>query len=280
MSTENSTPVAREQARSEVPDASTNALSVPIHPFRESNPRMWFRQVESVFALRNIRCESTKFHHIISALPPHILDEVESVVDSPDPEHPYERLKDAIIQRLGLTESQRVSRLLAPVALGDRRPSQLLQEMQRLCAQTSVGESFLRELWLQKLPPEMIRILAARADADLPYIADLADRLAETYGPSRPVHSVSSDASTDLMAKMSECLTAMTQTLHALRVTTNQSSGSFRNRPRKRSKSRNSECETNSDLCYYHQRFGTQAKKCKPGCKHHKQNQGNSKAGT
>ena len=100
MSTGNSTLVAKEQARSEVPDASANAISVAIHPFKEFNPRMWFRQVESVFTLRNIRCESTKFHHIISALPPHILDEVESVVDSPDPERPYESLKEAVIQRL------------------------------------------------------------------------------------------------------------------------------------------------------------------------------------
>ena len=136
------------------------------------------------------------------------------------------------------------------------------------------------ELGLQKLPPEMICILAARAVADLPYIADLAEGLAEAYGPSRPVHSVSSDAPTDLMAKMSEGLTAMTQTLHALRVSTNQSSDSIRNRPRRRSQSGNSECETNSDLCYCQQRFGIQAKKCKPGCKHRKQNQGNSKAGT
>ena len=119
-----------------------------------------------------------------------------------------------------------------------------------------MSERFLLELWLQKLPLETAHIFSAPAGTDLPHIADLADRLAETYGPSRPVHSVSSDAPTELMAKMSECLTAMTQTLYALRVGNNQSAGSFRSRPRRRSQSRNSERETNSDLYYYHQRFG------------------------
>ena len=147
--------------------------------------------------------------------------------------------------------------------------------MQRLCAQSSVGESFLRELWLQKLPPEMARILAARADADLQYIADLADRLAETYGPSRPVQSVSSDASTALMAKMSECMTAMTQTLQALRVGNSRPAGSSSSRPRRRSRSRNSQRESSPNLWFYHARFGNQARKCKPGCKHYNQNQGN-----
>ena len=56
--------------------------------------------------------------------------------------------------------------------------------MQKLCAKSNVGEIFLWELWLQKLPPETVHILAARADADLPYSADLADRLAKTHGPS------------------------------------------------------------------------------------------------
>ena len=64
----------------------------------------------------------------------------------------------------------------------------------------------------------MVRILAARDDADLTYIADLADRLAENYIPSRPVHSVSSDAPTEFMVKISERLTAMKKTLHSLLV--------------------------------------------------------------
>ena len=95
---------------------------------------MLFRQVESVFAVRKIMCKSIKLHHTISVIPPQILDKVEYAVNSPDPERPYERLKDAIIQWLVLNESQRVSRLLTPVALGERRSSHLLQEMQRPCA--------------------------------------------------------------------------------------------------------------------------------------------------
>ena len=74
----------------------------------------------------------------------------------------------------------------------------------------------------------MVCIIAARAHADLPHIADLANRLTETFRPSQPVNSVSSDALSDVMANMSECLTAITETLHALRVGTSQSAGFVR----------------------------------------------------
>ena len=56
---------ADEQSETEV-----NAVSIRMPPFMESAIRGWFSIIEANFALRNITVSSTKYYHVLSALPP------------------------------------------------------------------------------------------------------------------------------------------------------------------------------------------------------------------
>jgi hypothetical protein len=269
-------------ARLEVPDAPVNALAVPIAPFRENNPRSWFTQLESVFALRGITSKFTMFHHVAACLPPHIFDLVEHDASNPDPAEPYERFKEVILQKLGLSETERVTRLVGQAQLGDRKPSQLLLDMQRLAGDAGVSDSFLRELWLQRLPTEMRGILVANTSATLQQLADIADRIHDTYGKSS-VHAVNSPAQDpNFLSQMAECMTAMTNALNALRMARSPSPSRSRSRPRSSSRRRQgtqppstSQRQATPDLCRFHRRFGMKARNCHPTCPLFSQQQGN-----
>ena len=72
--------------------------------------------------------------------------------------------------------------------LGDRKPTQLLRRMQQLLVDKAglMESSFLRELFLQRLPPNVRMVLASVHDnsADLQKLAQLADKVTEVANPT------------------------------------------------------------------------------------------------
>ena len=61
------------------------------------------------------------------------------------------------------TKNSRPQTLLTTVELGDRTPSQLLMEMQRLLEESvrQIDQALIRELFLQRLPPSIRMILSS-----------------------------------------------------------------------------------------------------------------------
>ncbi|KAG0440428.1 hypothetical protein HPB47_016277 [Ixodes persulcatus] len=98
--------------------------------------------------------------------------------------------------------------------LGDQRPSQLLRRMRQLLgdATSDADTSLLRELFLQRLPNNMVVVLAAAEDMPLERLADLADRVAEYSTPpvvaatsfqSRTSDPAAASPSQDIAARLS-----------------------------------------------------------------------------
>lgn len=254
-------------------------MSVPIAPFRESNPKAWFSQLEATFALRGISSELTKFHHVVAVLPPHIIDEVDDLIDPPEGPS-YTVLKTEIIKRVGLTDRQRVNQVLTQTTLGDRRPSQLLREMQRVIGDGGKNETFLREMWLQRLPREAQAILSTTNNLPLKTAADQADQILEALGPR--LHHVEERPSTSqdsLTARVDDLArTVQNLNLSSRNRDRRSSSPRYRNRPRSPRfnipNDRDAE-QRASGFCYYHYEYGARAKNCRPPCKFPKR-QGNA----
>ncbi|VDP83177.1 unnamed protein product [Echinostoma caproni] len=165
-------------------DHSTSASEVstffvPFAPFREFNPKLWFVQIEATLALRNVTSELNKFHHVVAILPPNVLDEVYDVVRSNEP-NPYLRIKEAIIRRFGLTAKQRLEKLLSYTELGEKKPSQLLRQMQQLIDEDEDEDSFLKEIWLSRLPVNVQAMLCVSTEVKLNALAEVADRIMES----------------------------------------------------------------------------------------------------
>ncbi|KAH7965770.1 hypothetical protein HPB49_010606 [Dermacentor silvarum] len=106
-------------------------------------------------------------------------DEVRNILANPPTANLYERLKTALIRRLSLSEEQKL-RQLQSAELAERKPSQLLRHMRVLAGNMQVEDSFLRALWLQRLPPPVQAILQAQVRLPLDELAEIADRLSPT----------------------------------------------------------------------------------------------------
>lgn len=164
--------------------------------------------------MRNIRSEKHQFYHVISSLPLHVIDDLDDIIDLPDDQRTYETVKTSVLKRTGLSGSQRVTKLLSETHLGDLKPPQLLRKMQSLAKPSTIDGSLLQELWLRRLPKEMCNSLHANADAKLSQLAEVADRIWETYGHVSHVQSASTQEVTQLATIVAELVKRMENMPH------------------------------------------------------------------
>lgn len=111
-------------------DPEFNALAVPFAAFRESNRTVWFSLLESIFALC-VTKKNSKFHYLVVVRPSHVVDEAQNVLDSTEC-NPYARIKAEIINRTGMIDRHRSTRLSTEPELKDCKPSQLRRHMRTL----------------------------------------------------------------------------------------------------------------------------------------------------
>ena len=203
--------------------------------------------------------------------------EVEDVITDPPSEQKYEKLKTELIKRLSASREKRVKQLLMHEELGDRKPSQFLRHLQTL-AGPAVPKDFLRTLWSSRLPHNIQTVIATQTDSSLEAVADLADKVHE-IAPSSP--QVASTSSNSVIETMAQQIAALTEQVAAL---THQvkDHGNFRPRHRSpnytnrhnRQRSKSKESSRPADICFYHHRFGSKARKCTLPCKHSENFQG------
>jgi hypothetical protein len=123
--------------------------------------------------------------------------------------------------------------------LGDRRPSQLMDEMLALLGDHPPCFLF-EELFKQQLPPDLRMQLATADFTDPRALAQQADAL----WASRPQPVVAAAAAST-----------------ASRTSASNDSAAGPRRPPQRRHNQSA-----SSLCFYHETFGAQAKKCRAPC--------------
>lgn len=251
------------------------ATSIKLPPFWPADPEVWFAQVEAQFTTKGITTQKTRFDYVVSSLSPEFAMEVRDLLLKPPTTDPYDTLKAQLIKRTAASEQRKLQQLISGEELGDRKPTQLLRRMQQLLGDklgtSADANSFLRELFLQRLPANVRMVLASTdSSMDLDKLADMADKVMEVATPT--VATVSVPHSSDSEVKQLREEVARLADLVASLTT---------RPPRRRSSSRSrrapSPAATNrpqESLCWYHAKFGEAAQKCKEPC-----SWGNSQAG-
>ena len=253
----------------------TFAVGVKLPEFWGRNPRLWFLQAESQFATRGISSEKTKFHHVVAVLPFEVASEVEDIISNPGG---YDALKEALIARLGDTDSKRVHDLLNAAELGDRRPTQLLRHMRSLTGNNTTDASILEQLFLQRPPSSVQQVLAAApAGTTLESLAALADKVMEVshqtqQPPTVAAASPTNLANTDELASLRSELSQLRLEVRQLRDRSRcchhshkrgRSSSHGRHRAQTPTRLKN---EPTDGICHFHKRFGDKAYKCQKPC--------------
>ncbi|XP_038106488.1 uncharacterized protein LOC119766161 [Culex quinquefasciatus] len=219
------------------------AVGVKLPDFWKTDPEMWFAQAEAQFTLANITRDDTKYSHIVAKVDQTVICHIADLVHRPPLENKLEGL-------LGTHD------------LGDLRPSHLLAKMQELSSGLGVESALLRMLFLQKLPTNVRGILSI-CNESLANIALMADKMIETM--SATVASVSkpeglpTSETDDLKAQVA----ALTAEVKRMRIQPSRSRSRSLSRARDdaRSPSRNRD-----DVCWYHRKYGNNARQCREPC--------------
>jgi len=160
---------------------------VDLPSFWEADPVLWFRQCESAFRRAGTVSSGVKFDHVVGKLPNAVSLSCRSLLldINFEDKDAYERLKAHLCRSYGKTKWQLGYALLDSPGLGDRRPSQMLQDMRALMPPNCVEDTIFQCLFLKRLPSSTSAAIMA-ADLDtIDQMAEMADRLFDQ--PSSPV---------------------------------------------------------------------------------------------
>lgn len=265
------------------PSGSTTNIykvSIKYSPFNRDDPEIWFTQLEAQFEIGGISVDATKYGHLIAALDPETVKCVRDKILAPPNVDKYESLKNSIIERLCDSAKTKLDRLLSGLQLGDRKPSQLLREMESLSV-GQITEPVLRNLWLQRLPTHSQEILSCMDDTDLNKLAEAADKILEINKPVGifAVNSASSSNKSNvennhLVSQINALSNRVEELFSKLNPSRSRSrtdslapnQNNHRNKSGQRSQSRSKEQVKKHPTCWYHYKFGANAQKCQKPC--------------
>lgn len=209
--------------------APVNAVSIKLPEFWTDDPELWFARVEAQFATRGIKDQDTQFNYIAAALDNASAGEVKSILLRPPTVDKYKKLKSALINTFAKSQAQKDAELLAISGLGDRKPTALLRRIQALNSNT---DTLLRAFFLAQLPEDVRAMLAAANISGIEDLAKAADRVMESKHITQQ-----------------GCISDISQV-----------------RDRKRNNDGVPKTTTSEFICYFHGKFGTKARSCRPGC--------------
>lgn len=233
-------------------------VGLKIPPFWEESPDIWFAQIEAQFANAQVTTDQTQFNAVVGAIESRILTQVADAVLRPPATNKYENLKEKILEAFSESEHKKMTKLLENIALGDQKPSSLLNEMKRLCT-VDISDDFLKTLWLQRLPTQA-RIMLSTNNVPLAELAKIADKIVEIGNLSAPngISLASSDPQQDPIVRLTKIVEKLQRDL------ANRSRSKSRNKSRSRSDNQSSSqgMKRTYENCWYHHRFREKANKC------------------
>lgn len=251
--TENSAPPNADRGTGQ-PDLAAVAR---LPAFWRHSPEHWFIQAEATFASQRISTNNSRVNHVLTALD---AEGIRAVADLLGSSATYDGIRRRLIDVFGVPPSTRFREMVLSGSIGDRRPTQLLRDM-RNAAPEDLGETALKEFWLQKLPTNVLTIIAS-IDEPTDALAIRADRVMEVCN-SRRVDAVS--LHDERLSELSNAVRSLTQQMQTVIARTQHLPSDNSNTPRQYPSSRRAASQ-NTEMCYYHARFGKKAKKCQPPC--------------
>ncbi len=122
-------------------------VAFKIHDFWPHDPTSWFRKMESKFRICNITQSSTKYNHLLSALP----TEVCSNINDRDV---YKQLKGLLMSRYTKDRWARVFELLKFPEIGDMKLSEMMRQMKALLPTDSNPGTYFMADFSSASPPK------------------------------------------------------------------------------------------------------------------------------
>ncbi|XP_067620901.1 uncharacterized protein raw isoform X3 [Eurosta solidaginis] len=230
--------------------AAVSLPRIPIPTIADNDIEAFFYSLEFWFEASGISGDSRKYSIVLASIPPSKLLSLRAIIDVTPSSSKYDYLKSTLIQRFTDSQPRRLQKVLQEMVLGDQKPSEFFSNMQHV-AGTSWSESALLDLWISRLPPTAQPAVIA-STADLAAKLRIADAIVEANSlQSTQVSAVSSG--TEISSLRDDIAQISAEIQHINKKFENLSS-SVRS-------------PTNdSNICWYHRKYGRQATKCRDPC--------------
>lgn len=261
-------------------EVSNIALSMRIPSFWKDKPRQWFIVFEA--ATNDLKKgEQQLAQMVITKLEKQDIDQIDDLLSDLH----YEPVKKRLIEVYEDSVIRQLQRLLSETELGEQKPTQLLRRMRSLAGK-HVPESTLKILWISHLPNQVKSCLAvSELVSTTPALDDLAkaaDRMMELNTTQVSSIASSSQGSNENQQIIDE-IKKLSLEVAELKTRTqgNQYNRGYEHRGQQRYQSRPPFRSRNASPhrpragspwphCYYHRRFGANARKCEAPCTYKK----------
>lgn len=286
--------------------AEATHTKLKLVEFAEKDPELWFLTTEALFRTNKIEEQDIKFSYLLQSLRLEQLERIKHIIEAGAAQvNPYDAAKKKLLDAYAETESSRLHKLLESSLLNSAeiKPSFLLEKIRNLGGKFVKDDAVLREMWLNRLPKDTRMYITAGcqtlAPDELAKQADMIWALQHSTGTNKQIFSVdiapshvaavrttpaippSAQSTTDSLLLTAVC--ELTKEIAALRTET-QTERQHRSRYRSPSRERRGRSqsrrygspspyrrlpEIRNGQCWYHEKFGQNARKCQPGCKHY-----------
>ncbi|XP_014207529.1 uncharacterized protein LOC106638695 [Copidosoma floridanum] len=260
---------ASETEQQQQQTTATTMTEPKIPRFWAEAPAAWVAQAEVILQASGTTDDSQKYIALVSALTGPAVSELSDIIANPPTTNRFKAIKDAILSRFQDSADAQLRKLFGQLQLADLKPSQLLRQMKGLAA-GKVSDEILKVRWLDLLPPQVNSILRIMKAATLDELSDMADELAGSLPgvnavstPPAPATAPVHHAGPSLAQEVAEIRKLLNQLL------SEKQQQPARNRSRSRSRGRNNQQAdpvAHPDWCWFHQRFGADARNCRAPC--------------
>lgn len=252
---------------------------IPLPTMTDTSIDMYFMSLEFWFAASSVTSDKQKYNTVMAQVPPSKLTELRTIIEACPNVGKYEYAKEKLIEHFAESQQRRLKRVMQDAQLGDKKPSQLFNEMKRMAGAT-LSETVLLDLWAARLPTHaQSAVVASTGDAaERTKIADaIVESLSLRTVNVREAQCAAAAPTTAARTPNYDSLASMGEFRDQLNAMFEEAKKNWFNKrqsradtPRNRSKSRrrdNSRPSTSDYLCWFHKTFGEQARKCREGCR-------------
>lgn len=282
--TTNTTTTTRPTATTTPTPAATSSVNAPNEPnieriVRPNYPRIpmptptnknveaWLKSMDRWFKASGISDADQRSETILASIDPNVLDQITDQLDRMPAEGKYDYTKVTVIAHFADSEQRKLNRLLSEMPLGDKRPSELYHEMKRVAGNV-LGETALKGLWAQRLPETCRPVIAATSGSAVEFTR-MADTIVDALA-SRTVQQVAAsplNEINELKAVIAELKTQISNFSRHSRPRSKSNSRQRQRTPSNRNNGTAANNETESDQCWYHEKYGNDARKCRSPCR-------------
>lgn len=253
--------------------SSVNAVNARVQPpaMDKDYIDLWLVRLESWFSNNQVRSDNQQFHILTTLLDSQLLAQVFEAVSTPPATGKYTHLKTAVKSALEESKFKRYQKLLHGGELGDQKPSHRLNELKRLaCDGLAMNDSLLKHIWLNHLPCEAQAILAVSGDQTLGALAKLADNVVEGLSTRHVAAITHTDEKRseepDYVKQLRKAIDKISAEVKTLQKTGRSRSTTRNSSKQKKGATSPSPEKKKHDQCWYHFKFGDEARNCQPTC--------------